>query len=129
MIAHALGQKVSSLPICEGTDKSEDSSFCTSKGAKETSDVFNACKPVPHEKKGGKFPAKNRGYDRLSEPEGNMHDRLTTYKNAANTENFEMERIGAAKRIFSQALGISSSNRRHDVNVRTNECKQTFNHQ
>ncbi|PKU86828.1 hypothetical protein MA16_Dca022488 [Dendrobium catenatum] len=108
MIAHALGQKASYLHKCEGNDKYEVSNVCSSKDAKETSEHFEIRKPVPYQKKGGKFPAKNSGYDCSSEPNGNMRDGLAAHRKVASTEFLERERIGAAKRIFAQALGTAS---------------------
>ncbi|KAL0921291.1 hypothetical protein M5K25_008350 [Dendrobium thyrsiflorum] len=129
MIAHALGQKASYLHKCEGNDKYEVSNVCSSKDAKETNEHSEIRKPVPYQKKGGKFPAKNSGYDCSSEPKGNKPNGLAAHRKAASTEFLERERIGAAKRIFAQALGTASSNIRHDINVRTNGSKQAPDHQ
>lgn len=128
MIAHALGQKVSSLHIHEKDDKNGDSNVCAPNNADETSVVSETRKAVPRQKKDAKFPANSSSSGSSLEPELKTRCSAATHRKTANPENLEKERIGAAKRIFAQALGMTSSNRGQDVPVRTNENGTTLSH-
>ncbi|KAK8933531.1 hypothetical protein KSP39_PZI015851 [Platanthera zijinensis] len=128
MIAHALGQKVSSLHIHEKDDKNDDLPVCAPINADEISVISETRKAVPRQKKGAKFPAKTSTSCSSLEPELKPRSSAATHRKTANSENLEKERIVAAKRIFAQALGIASSNRGQDVALRTSEDGTTLSH-
>ncbi|PKA66119.1 hypothetical protein AXF42_Ash018409 [Apostasia shenzhenica] len=121
MIAHALGQKVSSLRKCDVNDKANDPTVCTLNDTIEATEILQSSKPVSHQKKRtGKLSAKYRKSDGSSEPEGNTSSGAASNERTAGSNNLEKEQMGAAKRIFAQALGRASGNQSR-VPVRADE--------
>ncbi|KAJ0971914.1 hypothetical protein J5N97_019873 [Dioscorea zingiberensis] len=155
MISHALGQKIcttkssdqqSSLRKCDETVPADNSRKNTVQlnstcGASEGTIIQPISNLPPNGMKVNEeeafksspgFSSVDRKVQKRSSSKKSSNGSLVTSgrnQKVATSQNLEREQIGAAKRIFANALGLPSAKGNHAVQLKSNEGKKSISHE
>ncbi|KAM0940885.1 putative R3H domain, SUZ domain, R3H domain superfamily protein [Dioscorea sansibarensis] len=152
MISHALGQKICStksadqrsiLRKCEETSPANDgkkvtgqlnSTFSPTEGkiAQPISDLPSSGKKINEEafKSSSGFSNVDRKVHKTSSKNSSNGTLIPSGCNrkVVSKQNLEREQLGAAKRMFANALGLPSTKGNHGLQMKSNEAKQSISH-
>ncbi|KAH7670550.1 SUZ domain-containing protein [Dioscorea alata] len=153
MISHALGQKIcstksvdqQSIPQkCEETSPANDgkkvtgqlnSTFSPTEGkiTQPISDLPSSGKKLDEEEAFRSSPGFSNVDRKVQQPSSKKSSNGTLIPSGCNRkvvskQNLEREQIGAAKRMFANALGLPSTKGNHGLQMKSNEGKKSISH-